>query len=134
MTGDYEVVFTFGSPVTVSGATVSAGTGMVSLVSGNGSNTITVDLTGVANAQYLTVKLLCVDDGMNLGSVSATMGVLIGDVDATGMVGSTDVSITKMEVGNAVGVGNFRMDVLANGSINSSDVSSVKLKSGTGLP
>ena len=71
---------------------------------------------------------------MNLGSVSATMGVLIGDVDATGMVGSTDVSITKMEVGNPVGVGNFRMDVLANGSINSSDVSSVKLKSGTGLP
>ena len=80
--GVYQVIFTFSSPVTVSGAVVSAGTGIVSLVSGSGTSTITVDLTGVTNAQYITVKLLCVDDTVNLGSVSVNMGVLVANATA----------------------------------------------------
>ena len=122
------------SPVTVSGAVVSAGTGSVALVSGSGTNTITVDLTGVTNAQYITVKLLCVDDTVNLGSVSVTMGVLVADAVVTGQVDSTDVSQVKFDAGSAVDGTTFRSDVNANGAINATDVSITKLQSGTALP
>ena len=98
------------------------------------SNTIAVDLTGVANAQYVTVKLLCVDDTVNLGSVSVTMGVLLADASAEGTVTGTDVSQVKNDVGSVVDGTTFRSDVNTNGSINSTDVSITKLQSGTGLP
>ncbi len=133
-TNDYEMVFTFGSPVTVDSAVLSSGVGSLSMVSGSGTNTITVDLTGVANAQYVTVKLLCVDDGSNVGTVSATMGVLIGDTTASGQVDASDVSQVKSASGAAVDGTNFREDVTVNGNINASDVSLTKSKSGTGLP
>jgi hypothetical protein len=132
--GNYQVVFTFSTPVTVSGATVTSGTGVAGAPSGSGTNTITVNLTGVTNAQYLTVKLLCVDDTVNVGSVSATMGVLVADAVVTGQVDSTDLSQVKFDAGSPVDGTNFRSDVDANGNINSSDVSLTKLKSGTALP
>ena len=88
----------------------------------------------MANAQYLTVKLLCVDDTVNIGSVSATMGVLIGDATASAQVDASDVSQVKSVSGAPVDGTNFREDVTVNGDINSSDVSLTKLKSGTGLP
>jgi hypothetical protein len=133
-TNDYQMVFTFASPVTLSGAVITSGTGVVSMVTGSGTNTITVDLTGVANAQYLTVKLLCVDDTVNIGSVSTTMGVLIGDTTASAQVDASDVSQVKSVSGAPVDGTNFREDVTVNGEINASDVSLTKSKSGTGLP
>jgi hypothetical protein len=132
--GVYQMVFTFAAPVNVASASVSSGTGSVSMASGNGTNTITVDLTGVANAQYLTVKLLCVDDGSNVGTVSATMGVLIGDTTANGSVNNSDVGQVKVNVGSPVDGTNFRTDVTASGDINASDVNLTKIKSGTALP
>jgi hypothetical protein len=134
MTGDYRIVVTFASPVTVGSATVSSGIGSVAMASGSGTNTITVDLTGVANAQNLTVKLACTDDGVNLGDVLVTMGVLLGDVNASADVGASDITSVKSEVGNPVTGSNFRNDILANGAINSSDVLQVKIQSGTSLP
>ncbi|HEU0208320.1 MAG TPA: cadherin-like beta sandwich domain-containing protein, partial [Candidatus Udaeobacter sp.] len=133
-TNAYQMVFTFAAPVNVGSATITSGTGVIAMASGNGTNTITVDLTGVTNAQYLTVKLLCVDDTVNLGSVSATMGVLIGDATASGAVNNTDVSQVKADVSAPVDGTNFRSDVTASGDINSSDVGLTKLKSGTALP
>ena len=133
-TGDYEIVVTFASPVTVGSAAVTAGTGSVGMVSGNNTETITVDLTGVANAQYITITLGCVDDGVNLGDVPVTMGVLVGDVNANATVNGTDVSDAKSQLGAPVGAGNFRADVNANGIINASDVSLVKSNIGIGLP
>ena len=136
--GVYKVVVKFDpmSVITVGSAVVTAGTASGISFSGNGTDTITVDLTGVANEQYLTFKLKCVSDDLgNLGDVPVTMGVLIGDVNGDGMVvvNSTDVSMVKSQVGNPVGLGNFRTDVSANGAINSTDVSLVKSHSGTGL-
>ena len=80
VSGDYQLVVTFGATVNVGSVSIASGTGSVMTVTGNGTNTITVDLTGVTNVQYLTVKLGCTDNGVNLGDVSVTMGVLIGDV------------------------------------------------------
>jgi hypothetical protein len=106
-----------------------------SLSSGPNLNQCTVDLTGVANKQYITVTLNNVFDSQNnTGNVSRTMGVLIGDTTGNGSVNASDVSLTKSKSGQAVGATNFRADVTANASINSSDVSTVKSKSGTALP
>jgi hypothetical protein len=128
--GNYQMVFTFVNNVTNCG---SASIG--SLSSGPNPNQCTVDLTGVANQQYITVTLNNVlDSQTNTGNVAATMGVLIGDTSANGLVNSTDVSQTQAQSGKAVTGSNFRTDVNANGLINSTDVSLVQSKSGTGLP
>jgi hypothetical protein len=133
-TNAYRIVFTFSVPVTAASAAVSSGTGVVGAVSGNGTTTITVDLTGVTNAQYITVTLNCVDDGVNGGNVSATMGVLVGDRTVSGNVTGSDVSAVKVQSGSAVSASNFRSDMNASGTINGTDVSLTKLQSGTALP
>ncbi len=135
MTGDYEIVATFGSPVTFSGATVTAGTGSVMTTSGNGTNTLTIDLTGVTDVQTITIRLNCVDDGAgNSGNTSVSMGVLLGDTNGDGSVGVSDVAQTKSQSGVTVTGANFRNDVNASGAINAADVGLVKSKSGNMLP
>ena len=101
---------------------------------GNGTNQITLNLTGVTNAQIITLALFDANDGANSGDVGVRLGVLVGDANGSGGVTATDVSQVKFQSGQATGAGNFRSDVIANGVINATDVSAVKLKSGTGLP
>ena len=134
VTGDYQVVFTFASPVTFIGAVVTAGTGSVSSASGSGTTIVTANLTGVTNAQQITVTLQGVNDGTGTGDVSVQMGVLVGDTTGNGTVNASDIGQTKAQSGQAVTGSNFRTDVNVSGSINASDVSLVKSKSGTALP
>ncbi len=129
---DHQVVVTFLAPVTFTGASVSSGTGTVSASLASG-NQIFVNLTGVANAQKITITLVGVNDGTNIGNVVVPMGVLLGDTSANRLVNSTDVSQTQAQSGQAVTVSNFRTDVTVNGLINSTDVSTVQSKSGTGF-
>ena len=98
-------------------------------------NTISVNLTGVANAQTITVTLSNVTDSFSqvYPNTVISVGFLLGDVNGNGSVNSSDISQTKLQTGQAVTNANFREDVGANGSINATDVSSVKLKSGTSL-
>jgi hypothetical protein len=131
---NYQLVFTFPSTVTFTNAAVSAGSGSVGSSSGGGTTTVTVNLTGITNAQRIMVTLQGASDGTNTGDLSVPMSVLIGDATGNGSVNSTDISQTKLQSGQAVTNANFREDVNANGSVNASDVSSVKLQSGTSLP
>ena len=134
VTGDYQVVFTFASPVTFISAVVTAGTGSVSSASGSGTTVVTANLTGVTNAQRITVTLQGVNDGTGTGDVSVQMGVLVGDTTGNGTVNASDIGQTKAQSGQAVTGSNFRTDVNVSGSINASDVSLIKSKSGTALP
>lgn len=130
--GVYQVIMTFAGSVTVSGASVTAGTGSVSNFAVNGT-TVTVNLTGVANAQWIVVTLNGVTEGTKTGDTSIAMGVLVADTTADGSVNSADISQTKSQSGQIVMATNFREDVGADGSINSADISLVKSKSGTAL-
>ena len=132
-TNDYQMVISFATPVTVGGASVTSGTGSVSSFSVSGSQ-VTVNLTGVTNAQRITVTLSSVNDGTHTGNVPVSMGVLVGDVNGNAVVNASDVSLTKSQVGQAVSSSDFREDVNANGVINSVDVALVKAKVGTALP
>jgi hypothetical protein len=130
---DYKLVFTFSGLVTSCG---TASTGSVS--SGPNPNQCTVNLTGIPNAQYTTVTLTGVTVPTACpafaGNVSGTMGLLLGDVTANGVVSNTDVAAVKVQVAAPVTASNFRDDVTVNGIISNTDVSTTKAQVGTTLP
>jgi hypothetical protein len=130
--GNYTVVFTFVNSVTNCG---TAGTTGGSVSSGPNLNQCTENLAGVPNAQYLTVTLNNVTDSQNnTGNVSVPMGVLIGDVDASGRVDSTDVFQVRQQTLQNANSSNFRMDVDASGRIDSTDVFITRQQTLTSLP
>jgi hypothetical protein len=128
--GDYTLVFTFSSPIANCG-TANNGT----VTSGPDSNECTVQLTGVANAQYTSMSLTgVVDANGNPAAATGTLPLLLGDTNEDGVVNSADIAQTKSRSGQSVGASNFREDVTADDSINSADIALVKSKSGTALP
>src|SRR6202011_6116997 len=95
--GAHTVIVTFGAPVTVNNVKVtpgSAGTATMAGSSINGS-VVTINLTGVSNAQTLTISLTGVSDGMHSGDGSTPVGVLLSDVNANGLVDGNDVSAVQ---------------------------------------
>jgi len=112
---------------------VTSGTGSVTAFTGNGSE-IAVDLTGVTNAQTIAVTLFGVSDGAATGSVSVPMAVLLGDVNATGIVDGNDVSAVQAKTRQLANSTNFHNDVNATGLIDGNDVSLVQGKTRTRLP
>ncbi len=130
VTGDYTIVLSFANSMSSCG-TSSAG----SVSSGPNPNQCTVALTGVPNAQDLTVTLSdAIDSTGAIGAASTTMGVLVGDTNADASVNSADIGQTKAQSGSPVTGSNFREDVNVDGDINSADIGLVKSKSGTALP
>jgi hypothetical protein len=128
--GNHTLVFTFANPITaVAGASVTSGTGSVSSSSiGSNTHEYVVNLTGVANAQRLTVTLTGVSDtaGNATPSLAVTMGVLIGDVSGSGNVDAADVGLTQRQNNQPVTQSNFRSDVNASGNIDAADVGIVQ--------
>lgn len=136
--GDYTILFSFANTLTgVGGVSVSNGTGGVSSSAINGDpHEYIVNLTGVTNAQTISVSLTNVNDsaGNFSSAISVSMAVLLGDTNADRFVNSGDISQTKSQSGNTVTSSNFREDANADGFLNSGDISLVKSKSGTALP
>jgi PKD repeat protein len=133
---DYQLIFVFPDTLqSVADVTVS-GTGTVaSKMIGTDAHQYIVNLSGVTSGQYITVTLDNAQDMVgNLGDVSVTMGVLVGDTTGNSLVNSSDIAQTQSQSGKPVTQDNFREDVTANGSINSSDIALVQSKSGTALP
>ena len=126
----HTLVFHFDSPV----SSVGAATALDNLMNTAGSATATamngdvvVTLTNVADNKRLTLTL----NGLN-GSATAmaSMGFLVGDVNNSRSVNSSDISGVKARSGQTTDGTNFRFDLNASGSINSSDISAVKARSG----
>jgi len=142
--GNYELVFTFPNLLSsVTSASVTAhnptsGTGTVSssTIDSSDHHNYIVNLTNVSNAQYITVTLNNVlDAASNNGNVTGPqMGVLIGDVDASGRVDSTDVFQVRQQTLQNVNSSNFRTDVDASGRIDSTDVFITRQQSLSSLP
>ena len=130
----YQMIINFATSVTVESAAVTSGTGMVSSFSGSGTSQITVNLTGVTDVQRITMTLHNVNNGNVTGDVPISMGVLVGDVNGSTGVNSTDVALTKSQVGQTVTSSNFREDVNASGTITATDVTIVKSDVGHALP
>lgn len=134
--GNHTLVLTFSTAVTSGSASVTSGTGVVSGEPTFSGNEMSITLSGVANAQRVTVTATDVAgaEGPALASANVTFGVLEGDVNGSQTVNASDIAQTKARLGQAVDVTNFRSDVNNNSVINSSDVALVKARTGTALP
>jgi hypothetical protein len=133
--GNYMMVFTFVNNVTNCGTASTTSGSAISNSIGPNSNQCTVNVTGVPNAQYLTVTLNnVIDSTNNNGNLSATVGVLIGDVTGNGIVSNGDVSAVQAQVAQTVTSSNFRDDVNANGTLSNGDASLTQAQVGQTLP
>ncbi len=128
--GDHQMVMTFTAPVTLVQAQVTTGVGSVSNMSVVGSE-VTIDLTGVTDAQVISVTLFGVNGATD---VAVPMGVLLGDTTGNGTVNASDLAQTKANSGQPLTQANFRTDATVSGVINASDVALVKSQSGRALP
>jgi hypothetical protein len=127
--GSYNIVFTFSNPMTSCGASASG-----PVTAGPNANQCAVQVSGLPNGQHSTISLSAVLDSQgHTGTFSATIGLLIGDVNATGVVDSGDVFNVRQQTGHDVTSSNFKEDVNVTGLIDSGDVFVVRQKTGTGL-
>jgi hypothetical protein len=134
--GKYTLIFTFTNNIISGTAAVTSGQGSVSAAPAFFANIMSVDLSGVADAQALTVTVSNIHDAyaQSLAAAPFKFNILAGDTSGNGTVNSTDVSQTKIQSGSPISDANFRTDVTVDGSINSSDVAKVKLQSGKAIP
>jgi hypothetical protein len=136
--GDYTIIFTFANTLTsVDDVSLSSGVGMVSSSWFSGDLLqYVVNLTGVTNAQVITVSLSNVADSVgNFSStVSASMGVLLGDVNSSGRTDAGDVTAVRNHAVSIPDQQTFRFDVNASGRIDAGDVTVTRSASVSVLP
>ncbi|HYR22719.1 MAG TPA: choice-of-anchor Q domain-containing protein [Chthoniobacterales bacterium] len=135
--GDHKIVFTFANPLAnVASASITSGSGSIASSSIQNIFEYVVNLTGVTNAQRLTVTLTSVRDtaGDRTDTLPVTIGVLLGDVDASGRVDSTDVFQVRQQSLQNASPSNFRTDVDESGRIDSTDVFITRQQTLTSLP
>jgi RHS repeat-associated protein len=132
--GSYTLVLTFDRPVLVAtSATIASGVGTVSGLPSFSGNTATVQLSGVADRQTITVEL---DNVIGVTGMTAkvfvAMSVCIGDVNQDGVVTADDVALIQAMTRHSVTASNFTRDINANGSIDGNDVSAGAASEGQG--
>lgn len=140
--GAYTLVFTFANPLTSVGqATFGSpdpgpGTEIGGHIDPADAHNYIVGLLGITKPEVINVVLNNVTDaaGDFSSAVSASMGVLVGDVNANRAVTNADVSLVKAQVaaGGTVDSSTFREDVNANGVITNADVSLTKAQVAAG--
>jgi uncharacterized delta-60 repeat protein len=134
--GNHTLVVSFTNNVVSGNASVTTGTGTVSGSPSFAGNTMTVNLTGVANAQDVTLTLSNVTDSLAqvLPDMVVGIGFLVGDTNGDRSVNSGDTLQTRNRSGQTAAAANFRSDVNVDGVVNSGDTVSVRARSGTFLP
>ncbi|MDQ6764810.1 MAG: hypothetical protein M3Z22_01720 [Verrucomicrobiota bacterium] len=133
--GDYFIVVTFSNNLTSGSASVTSGAGTVAGSPTLSGSTMTVHLTGVANAQNVTVSLSVTDTyTQSLADIPVTAGFLVGDTNGDRFVNGGDSIQTRNRAGQATNASNFRSDVNLDGFVNSGDSVVVRARSGTALP
>ncbi|MGB7159168.1 MAG: DUF1800 family protein [Tepidisphaeraceae bacterium] len=126
-----RLILTFDQPITSMNAPVVAGTGTAAAPTIAG-NVVTLNFTGLANSQTMTVTLnnVTAELGGVQPSVAIPLRIQEGDCGSNGTMTGSDVNLTKSRVGKPVTVFTFRSDINCNGSITGSDVNLVKAKVG----
>lgn len=132
--GEHQLVFTFALPVTLNKAELTTGVGSVASFSGNGTTSVTVNLSGITNAQTIAVTLFGVNDGTNMADLTISMGVLLGDVNASRRTDAGDVTQVRQNTVQITAQDNFRYDVNLSGRIDAGDVTVTRQQTVTTLP
>ena len=116
------LVFTFDKPVVSGNAAVTEGTATAGAPTFAGA-TMTVPLSGVANAQYVTVAVnsIAAADGGTGGAGSIRVGFLLGDVSQNRVVTLADLGLVNAQLAQFVSATNFLKDVNASGTLTLAD-------------
>lgn len=130
---DHQIVLTFPSNVSFASVIPTSGAAVVGSSSGNNTSTVTINLTGVSNAQKVAVTLVGVNDGTNTNDVAVELGALLGDVNGDGFVLSGDYTAIRQRSGSTTDGTNFQFDLNSDGSIVSGDYTAARQQSGTHL-
>jgi hypothetical protein len=133
--GAHTIVFTFNEPVTGGVAAIAEGIATLGVPTFSGSEMI-VPLTGVANAQYVTVTVSNVTaaDGGTGGSGSVRLGFLLGDVNQNRVVSIADLGLVNAQLAQSVTAANFLKDVNASGTLTVADKGLTNAMLTTALP
>jgi len=131
----HTIVFTFDKPVTSGNASVSEGVATVGAPTFSG-NEMRVALSGVTNAQYVTLNASNVasSDGGTGGAGSARIGLLQGDVNQNRVVSVADLGLVNAVLAQVVTAGNFLRDVNATGTLTVADKGLTNAVLTTALP
>ncbi len=127
----YNAVFTFDTAVTSGTAMVVSGTATAGTPTFNG-NEMTVPLTGVSDAQVVSIKVSAVNGGTT--SATVPFGFLIGDVDANRTVQKADAILVRGDLRQTTDASNFREDIDLNGRILKPDFNIIKGDLGHSIP
>ncbi len=116
------IVFTFDKPIASANAAVIEGAATAGAPTFSG-NDVVVPLTGVADAQYLTVTLGNVGsvDGGTGGAASVRVGFLLADVTQNRVVTVADLGLVNAQLSQPVTAANFLKDVNTSGAISVAD-------------
>jgi photosystem II stability/assembly factor-like uncharacterized protein len=130
----YVLIFTFNHSVSsVEGAETSCGRVGRGEIDPNDDHRVFVSLTGAdcdESDVVVTLDGVQDDQGGTITTASATMKLLVGDVDGDGSVTQADVRLAESSLRQKARADNFRADVNSNGRINGADVKLVKAKIG----
>jgi hypothetical protein len=127
----YEVVFTFDAPVTSGDVSVVSGVATAGTPTFNG-NEMTVPLSGVANAQVVTLRVQNINANSQPQRV-VSFGFLIGDADSSRTVDKDDIAALQAAYGHPVDGSNFRADFRPDGRFNRKDRSELRSYLGSSL-
>ncbi len=133
--GGHLLRFQFNVPVNSVGAASVVTTGNVVIGSASatadGSNIVTVTLTGVPDNSRALVSVNAINGGAYVAQ--ATIGFLVGDVNGLGSVSASDLSAIKARNTQSASTA-FMFDLDRSGTVNAADVSVAKARSGLRLP
>jgi len=118
----HTIVFTFDRAIASATATVTEGLATAGTPTFVGNNVV-VPLTGVIDAQYVTIALTDVvaSDASTGGSGSARVGFLAGDVNQNRVVTLADLGLVNAQLAQSVMLSNFLKDVNASGTLSLAD-------------
>ena len=132
---DHSIVVAFARDLASGSAAVTSGSGAIVAAPSISSDTMTIDLTGVVDAQTLTLTLSDLIDttGRAMPETTLRVSFLFGDANGDAAVNSADVIQLRNRFGHAIDNTNFPFDVNVDGSINAADSTIVRAASGKSI-
>ena len=137
--GDTKIEIVFDGPVTALDGTIDAGgevvvtNGTINTITGDGTATLTIDLSAVVDDACMKVALTDIVTAVPTGCVVVDPDSVLdvdlyirnmsGNSDLNNIVDVFDMSVQRFQIPNPVGAANFVMDVDDNGVIDVFDMS-----------
>ena len=116
----FTIVVPFASAVTGATAAITEGTATAGTPAFSG-NEVIVNLSGVADQQYVTLTLTNVATASGTASGSVRLGFLMGDVNQNRVVTVADLGLVNTQLSQLATPANFLKDINASGAVTVAD-------------